>query len=181
MSLAGAVVWAVAPFVPQAPFRIYAGEERPPFKIPQVVPLIHAGRSGGDNQFDFIVPGKSRPVLILADKRTQDLGEYLALRLLRFSKLSQQEQEDVRAQRHESLFYLKPERFSLPEENAAMLSGLLRVHVSAVDPSPCGRLDAYELRTVQERFLRFYSFDLRALLQIAAEQMARKNPGGPDR
>jgi hypothetical protein len=31
--LAGAVVWAVLPFVPEAPFRLYAGEGHPPVEV----------------------------------------------------------------------------------------------------------------------------------------------------
>lgn len=179
MSLAGAVVWGVVPFIPQAPFQLYAGQENRPIKVSSARPLTTSGQKGGDTQFDFIVAGKARPVLILTDRHSEDLKEYLALRLARFTKFTDAEQASIRAQEHATLFHLKPERFSLPEENAVMLDSLVRVHTSAVDPKPCGRLDEYELRTVQERFLRFHGFDLRGLLHVAAEQMeAKHKPSG---
>lgn len=126
MSLAGAVVWGVIPFIPEG------------------------------------TPTTSR--------------KYLALRLARFTKFAAVEQETIRAQKHSTLVYLKPEKFSLPEENAAMLDSLVRVHKTAIDTKPCGQLDEYELRTVQERFLRFHGLDLRALLQVPAA--GRHGAGG---
>ncbi len=174
MSLAGAVVWGVVPFIPEAPFRLYAGQERPPIEVLDAKPLTSSGQKGGDTQFDFVVKGKARPVLILSDKHADDLAEYLALRLARFTKFAAVEQQTIRAQKHSTLVYLKPEKFSLPEENAAMLDSLVRVHKTAIDTKPSGQLDEYELRTVQERFLRFHGFDLRVLLQVAMEQAEAK-------
>jgi hypothetical protein len=172
--LAGAVVWAVVPFTPQTPFRLYAGVDHKPVEVPDAVTIIRGVQKGGDAQFEYIVPGKARPVLILSNAHDDDLGEYLALRLARFSKLAPDEQERVRAGKHPTLFYLKPEKLSLSEENAAMLAGLVRVHRTAIEPNLCGRLDEYELRTVHERFVRFHGFDLRALLQVAIQQSKRQ-------
>lgn len=179
MNLAGAVVWGVVPFAAQAPFRIYAGDDHRPIEVPKSEPITNAGRKGGDVQYDFIVQAKARPVLILSDKHADDLGEYLALRLARFSKLTSEEQDSIRAQRHPTHFYLKPEKFSLPEESAAMVASLVRVHASALDSKLCGRLDEHELRIVQERFLRFHAFDLRSLLELAMEQMEARKKARP--
>lgn len=180
MSLAGAVAWAVVPFTPQAPFRIYAGTAQEPFEVGDAGRLIAAAKKGGDQQFTYLVPGKVRPILVLSDAHDEDLGEYLALRLSRFSKLTATEQQAVREQKHPTLLHLKPEKFrSLPEENAAMIAALVRVHRTAVDQQVCGRLDDYELTTVHERFIRFHGFDVRQLVedrlkQLAALQRSRK-------
>jgi hypothetical protein len=172
--LAGAVVWAVVPVTPQTPFRLYAGTDHKPIEVADAATIIKGVRKGGDAQFEYIVPGKVRPVLILSDTHDDDLGEYLALRLARFSKLTTDEQKRVRARKHSTLFHLEPERFSLPEENAAMLAGLVRIHRTAIEPSTCGHLDEHELRTVHERFVLFHGFDVRALLQVAIQQAKRK-------
>jgi hypothetical protein len=173
-TLAGAVVWAVVPFTPQTPFRLYAGTDHKPIEVADATTIINGLRKGGDAQFEYIVPGKARPVLVISDAHDDDLGEYLALRLARFSKLTTDEQKRIRAQQHPTLFHLKPDRFSLPEENAAMLAGLVRIHRTAIKPDPCGQLDEYELRTVHERFVLFHGFDVRALLQVAVQQAKRK-------
>jgi hypothetical protein len=181
VSLAGAVACAVVPFTPQAPFRIYAGTAQEPFEVGDAGRLIAAAKKGGDQQFTYLVPGKVRPVLVLSDAHDEDLGEYLALRLSRFSKLTAEEQQAVREQRHPTLFHLKPEKFGpLPEENAAMIAALVRVHRTAVEQHVCGRLDDYELTTVHERFIRFHGFDVRQLVedrlkQLAALQRSRKH------
>ena len=170
MSLAGAVVWGVIPFVPESPFHLYAGTDHAPIDVPGAGPLINDAQRGGDRQFSFIVQGKARPVLILTDTHSDDLREYLALRLARFTKLTKAEQQNIRDGKHPALFHLKPETFDLPEENAAMLDSLVRVHASAINASPCGRLNIYELQTLQERFLRFHGFDLRGLMSVALQQ-----------
>jgi hypothetical protein len=61
--LAGAAVWAVVPFAPEAPFRLYAGPGAEPRVVPDVAPLIRAARRGGDPQLTYLVAGKIRPVL----------------------------------------------------------------------------------------------------------------------
>ena len=42
--LAGAVVWAVVPFVPEAPFRLYGGRDRDPVEVEDPGKLIAAAR-----------------------------------------------------------------------------------------------------------------------------------------
>src|SRR5439155_26713487 len=117
--LAGAVVWAVVPFAPEAPFRLYAGN-RAPVEVDEPGKLIAAARKGSDSEFTFLVPGKARPVLVVSDRLDPRLGELLALRLLRLSALGPREREIVRAGDEPGLFPLDPERFHLSEENAAM-------------------------------------------------------------
>lgn len=173
--LAGAIAWAVVPFAPAAPFRLYAGEDRAPIEVPEATKLIEAARRGAGAQFTYLVPGKVRPVLILSDRHDRSLAEYLALRLARFSKLEPAEQERVRAQQSRTLFHLRPDEFpDLPEENAAMIAGLVRVHRSAVDPTPLGRLDAQDLAVVHQRVTRFYGFDLRMLVHEQLRTLAER-------
>jgi hypothetical protein len=107
-------------------------------------------------------------------RTTSSRKSYLALRLARFTKLTEAEQQSIRDQKHPTLFHLRPETFTRPEENAAMLDSVVRVHASAIDAAPCGQLDEYELRTLLERFLRFHGFDLRGLLSVALQQMEAK-------
>lgn len=182
MSLAGAVVWGVVPFAPQAPFRLYAGPDHDPIVVQSAEPLINASKKGGDPQFTHLVAAKARPVLIVSGAHADDLDELLALRLSRFSKLTAEEQESIRAQQHPTLFHLRPDKFpGLAEENAAMIAGLVRVHRSAVGDEELGRLDDYELTTVHERLVRFHQLNLHGLVmeqlkQLAARQAAKKKP-----
>jgi len=164
--LAGSILWGIVPFAPEPPFRIYGGESRPPFEVAGPRNLIEAARRGADSEFAFIVPGKARPILILSDQRDRRLNELIALRLLRLSKLDEGERSLVRSHGDPTLFYLNPERFpDLPEENAAMVTGLIRVHESALDPSaPLGRLAPDELRLAHERVARAYGLDLHGLV-----------------
>jgi hypothetical protein len=175
--LAGAVVWAVVPFAPQAPFCLYAGAGHEPINVPTPDTLIEAASRGGDPQFRYLVPGKARPVLVISDAHDDDLGEYLALRLSRFTKLTADEQRGIREQRHPTLFHLSPQKFTLPEENAAMIAGLVRVHRSAVQPHICGRLDAYELTTVHERVIRFYGLNIRRFVEERLQELAKLQQG----
>lgn len=169
---AGAVVWAVVPFVPEAPFRLYAGEGHAPVEVEEVGKLIAAARRGSEGEFTFLVPGKARPVLVVSDRLDPRLGELLALRLLRLSALGPREQGVVRAQDDPGLFHLDPDRFALPEENAAIVAAIVRVHESAIDPEPLGRLDPDELRVVHERLASYYGLDLRLLVVQELERLA---------
>ena len=170
--LAGAVVWAVVPFAPEAPFRLYAGSRRAPVDVPQADKLIAAARRGADTEFTFLVPGKARPVLIVSDQLDPRLGELLGLRLLRLKKLDAREQDTVRAAAEPSLFHLPPDRFDLPEENAAMIAALVRVHRSAIDTAPVGQLDRTELRELHGRIARHYGLDLHTLIHSALQRLA---------
>jgi hypothetical protein len=170
--LAGAVVWAVVPFVPEAPFRIYAGADHEPIEVARATRLIAAARRGADSEFTFLVPCKTRPVLVVSDRVDPRVGELLALRLVRLSALDTEEQETVRAGTDPGLFLLDPNRFKLPEENAAIIAALVRVHRSAIDPKPAGRLDPTDLASLHERIVRHYRLDMRQLVRAELERLA---------
>ena len=130
--LAGSVRWAVVPFVPRPPFRVYAGGDRPPYVVETVDQLVEAGRRGGDPELTYLVPGKVRPVLVLAEPPDRLHREVAALRLLRLSTLGEDERQAIRRGDDDLLIYLDPSRFVLPEENAIMVSALVRVHADAI-------------------------------------------------
>ena len=112
------------------------------------------------------MPGTARPVLILGELPSDDHREVPALRLLRLSKLSKDQQSRVRSQEDELLLHLSPDRFELPEENAVMVSALVRVHVDAIATGPSlGVLDDEESRVLGDRIIRFYGFDTRLVIE----------------
>ena len=170
--LAGAVVWAVVPFVPEAPFRLYGGQDHPPVDVPDVDKLIGAARRGSDSEFTFLVPGKARPVLVVSDRLDERLGELIALRLLRLGALTPKEREVVHSQGDPGLYHLDSKRFDLPEENAVIVPALVRIHRTAINPQPVGRLEQDELRVVHERVANHYGFDLRQLVLGELERLA---------
>lgn len=151
----GTVVRAVVPFAPAPPFQIYAGHERKPYEA-GLPALLKAQEQAGDSEFPFITRGKARPVLILSDISDERVSEVIALRLARFSKLTADEQERVREQKEEGLFHLPPQRFKLPEENAAILASMVRVPVTALEGKVLGRLNDSELEILHERVIRQY-------------------------
>ena len=165
--LAGSVRWAVVPYSPRPPFRLYAGEGHAPIVVSDAETIIAGARKpGGEAELTYLVGGKTRPVLILNEPPARHNRELTALRLLRFSRLTADEQALVRRQEDELLFHLPPDRFQLPEENAAIVSALVRVHVEAIDSGPpLGALDDHEMRVLGERIIRFYGFDTRLLLE----------------
>ena len=174
--LAGSVRWAVVPFAPAPPFRVYAGPESEPIIVPDADTVINAAIKGGDAQLSYIVAGKARPVLLLNDPPSAHHREVTGLRLLRLAKLSPDEQERVRAQQEELLFHLPPERFQLPEENAVMVTALVRLSVDAIgSAAPLGRLDDNEMRVLGERIVRFYGFDVRLLLERQIRELAERH------
>ena len=175
--LAGAVVWAVVPFVPEAPFRLYAGSRCAAVEVPDAKKLIAAARRGADSEFTFLVPGKARPVLVISDQIDPRLNELLALRLARMSGLDAREQEAIRAGGDRGLYHLAPDRFDLPEENAAIIASLVRIHRNAIDPTPCGTLERPELREVHARVARHYGLDLHELVRDELRRLAAAQRG----
>ena len=177
--LAGSVRWAVVPYAPAPPFRLYAGTGNDPVAVADPDTVVNAARSGGHAELSYIVPGKARPVLILNDPPAEHHREVTALRLLRLSKLEPSEQERVRAQHDGLLFYLDPTRFDLAEDNAAMVTALVRLHVDAIATAPSlGRLDGDELRALGERIIGFYGFDIRGLLERKIRELAARRQVG---
>jgi hypothetical protein len=173
-ALAGTVRWAVVPYSPRPPFRLYAGQRHAPITIPDPANLIDAARKRGDAELTYLVPGKTRPVLILNDPPAAHHQEITALRLLRLSKLTLDEQARVRRQDDLLLFHLPPDRFRLPEESAAMVSALVRVHADAVDATSLGELNPNETRIIGERIIGFYGFDTRLLVERQIRRLAER-------
>lgn len=173
---AGSVRWAVVPYAPRPPFRLYAGEGHPPIEVGEADTIVGAARRGGEAELTYLVPGKARPVLVLSEPPSAHHQDVVALRLLRLSKLGPGERERVRAQQEELLFHLSPERFDLPEESAAIVSALVRLHSGAVAGGPpLGLLDDEELRVLGERIIRYYQLDARLLFeQYVRELIARR-------
>jgi hypothetical protein len=165
-------VWAVVPYVPEAPFRLYAGQRQASVELPDAKKLIAAARRGRDSEFTFLVPAKARPVLVVSDRTDPRLREVLALRSVRLSILDPHERDSVRAGGDPGLYYLPRKRFKLPEENAAIIAALVRVHESALDTSPVGRLDRDELRAVHERLARQCGLDLHGLVRSELERIS---------
>lgn len=177
-AVVGRALWALAPFVPAAPFRLYPGPgDRPPVTVGDVRTLRRAARHGGDPEVTVLTPAKVRPVIVIGEAGDSlDGPALLALRLERFSKLDAAQQRAVRAGEVSRLFHLRPERFpGLPEENAAAVPTLIRVARSAVDETEVlGGLDENELRVLHERIVRHYDLDLTILVrQQLADRLRR--------
>ncbi len=181
--LAGTVRWAVVPYAPRPPFRIYGGPQRAPYIVDDVERLINASRKGGDADLTYLVPSKARPVLILNNPPRTEHQEVTALRLLRLSKIADaSQQERIRQQLDPLLFHLDPARFGLPEENAAIVSALVTIHVDAISAGEMlGSLNTHEMRALGERIINFYGFDTRLLVErtiraLAARRRVREGP-----
>lgn len=173
--LAGTIRWAVIPYAPAAPFRLYAGEESAPIVVETADPIIAAARRGGDAELSYVVAAKTRPVLLLGDPPHGHHREVAALRLLRLGSLDAADAERVRTLEDELLYHLDPERFELPEESAVLITGLVRVHVDALGTAPAlGRLAAREMRDIGERVIRFYGFDTTALVERRIHELAAR-------
>jgi hypothetical protein len=175
-NLAGSVRWAIVPYAPRPPFRIYAGRDREPYLVQDAETLI-AGirRRGGDAELTYLGPAKARPVLILNDPPHAAVQEVTALRLLRFSQVPEHDKARVRQQGDPLLFHLEPGRFDLPEENAAIISALVALHVDAISrDAPAGTLSPDEARLLGERIVRFYGFDVGSLVEQAILDLARR-------
>lgn len=170
----GHCYWAVAPFAPSPRFAIYQ-QDAPPRTVPGVAAFTEAAKKGM-SEFRLLTPVKVRPVLVI----TPVLGEYdevLALRLRRLEKLaSEAAREDVRAGRDNALFHLDPSRFpGLPVENAAIVTSLLRLPMSAIDRrESLGSLDDNELGTVHERLLRVHQLRLESLILNRARDLVTR-------
>jgi hypothetical protein len=176
--LAGSVVWSAVLAVPKAPFRLYAGAGHDPIELPRPTKLVAAARRGGEEEFTFLVPGKAAPVLIVSDRSDSRLEELLAVRLLALAGLDPEDQQIVRAGGEHGLFYLDPVSFEVSVEHAAMVASLARVHRSAINPKPLGRLDQRGLRELHERIARHHGFDVRHLVRTELDRLsaARQRP-----
>jgi hypothetical protein len=179
----GHCYWAVAPFAPTAPFRIYQ-EGAAPRNVASAEPFTEAARRGM-SEFVLLTPVKARPVLVITGVLPEH-EELLALRLRRLEKMSSDvARELVREGKDEALFYLRPGSFpGLPVENAAIVTSLLRLPVSALDQRvSLGSLNVNELRVLHERVARAHDLKLDAMIIEKARRLldaAQRQPGGPE-
>jgi hypothetical protein len=167
----GHCYWAVAPYSPRPPFRLY-GEAIAPKDISSPEPFVDAARKGM-SEFVVLTPVKARPVLVITPV-LRDYDEVLALRLRRFEKLSSDTvRQQVREEKDPALFPLRPERFpGLPVENAAIVTSLLRLPVEALDRrESLGTLDESELRTLHARVVRAHDLKLDTLILERAQEL----------
>lgn len=171
--LAGSVRWAVAPYAPAPPFRLFA-TGRQPYQLESLDPLVTASRCGGDAEFAYLVSAKARPVLILTDPSHSEWQEVVALRLRGLASISDPERQERIRQGQELLYvYLQPSRFELPEENAVLLSALVPINVDAIaSGGPLGVLNEKEMRVVGERLVRHFNLDIRSLVERRIHEIA---------
>lgn len=170
----GRCYWAVAPFSPRPPFRLYAGEDNPPREVKSPAQLTAAAK-GGMSEFTMLTPIKARPVLVVTEV-LDPRDEVLALRLQRLEKLQPDEAEQVRSLEDEGLFHLSPDSFpGLPVENAAIVTALLRLPIEAIDTSKeLGTLNENELRVVHERLVRAHGLNLEMLVIDKARELLER-------
>lgn len=167
----GHCYWAVAPFVPTAPFRIYQ-EGAVPRNVASAEPFTEAARVGM-SEFVSLAPVKARPVLVITGVLPEH-NELLALRLRRLEKMSSDAaRELVREGNDDALFYLRPESFpGLPVENAAIITSLLRLPMSALDQRmSLGSLNENELRVLHERVARAHELKLDVMIIEKARRL----------
>ena len=167
----GHCYWALAPFAPAPPFRIYQ-EGAPPKPVDSPEPFTEAARRGM-SEFALLTPVKARPVLVITAILPEH-DEVLALRLRRFEKLTSDADRDrVRKGSDPGLFHLKPDCFpGLPVENAAIVSSLLRLPAAALDRrTSLGALDDNELRVLHERVARVHELRLDMLILERAQAL----------
>jgi hypothetical protein len=175
----GRCYWAVAPFSPRSPFRLYAGEGATPKLVEGPEPIVDAARRGM-SEFVLLATVKARPVLVISSP----LGPYdevLALRLHRLEKIRDDDARDrVRRGEDDTLVWLRPERFGgLPVENAAIVSSLLRLPLAAIDRRrELGALNDGELRIIHERVARASRLRLDALVLARAQQLVHSLGAG---
>lgn len=167
----GHCYWAVAPYSPKPPFRLY-GENIPPKDIPSAEPFVEAARKGM-SEFVVLTPVKARPVLVIS-QALPEYDEVLALRLRKLEKLSSDAaRQEVRDGDDPALFPLRPERFpGLPFENAAIVTSLLRLPIEALDRrESLGALGDHELRALHERVVRAHGLKLDTLILGRAQAL----------
>ncbi len=173
----GAIRWAFVPFVPAAPFLVYAGPGQAPVREDDATAWarrIYEQRASGDHA--FVVRGKLRQVLVLEDPPEGPVAEVAALRLVRLDGRSDRERTRIREHRDEGLFHLRPDRHpELRTEMAVSIRSLVRVGVSAfIDAPVSSTLDANEFRVVCERLVRSMQLDLGNLVMEKASAMLRR-------
>lgn len=179
----GAIVWAIVPYVPEAPFRLWLGNDQPAAEIPEARGYAEQVREQGlEAEQWFVVRGKLRPVVLLQDRPRGALMEIVALRMVRLEEMPEDHQTRIRRQREPSLFHLpvRPDKYGLSKEVAVDLNALVRVHASAFLPKAVGRLDDNEMRVLGQRLAEHLDIDLEPLIAMRVEERldALTSPGG---
>lgn len=171
--LRGAIAWALVGFVPEAPFRVWHGDDHLHSSLPDARTFAQQVREQGlDAQQTFLVDGKLRPVVLLQDRPRNVLREIVALRMVRLETLPPPAQSAIRHQREPSLFHLpvRRSRYGLSKEMAVDLNALVRVHATALLPRAVGRLDDSEMRVLGQRLVEHLDIDLEPLIARLVEE-----------
>lgn len=170
----GSVYRAVAPFSPEPPFRLYAGEGEPPVTVEETPQITDAGGM----ELTVLVSVKARPVLVIT-RPSSRYNEVLALRLRRLSRMTEGERRAVQSDQDDGLFYLDPSQCpGLEEENAAIIGTAMRLPVSALDLArPLGRLDGDQIGVIHERFARTHQLDLQGMIVSRARELLAEIDG----
>ncbi len=171
--LRGAIVWAITSYIPEAPFRLWLGDETATGTIASAEVFGQQVRKQGlDPEQVFLVKGKLRPVLLLQDRPRRVLREIVALRMVRLEKLSNTQRERIRRHEEPSLFHLPvaPKKYGLTKEVAIDVNALVRVHASAILPKAVGRLDDIELQVIGQRLAEHLDIDLEPLVTRLVEE-----------
>lgn len=171
--LRGAIVWALVGFVPEAPFRLWHGDDQPHSSLPDARTFARQARHQGlDAQQTFLVDGKLRPILLLQDRPRNVLREIVGLRMVRLETIPEAQQTAIRVQREPSLFHLavRQAKYGLSKEMAIDLNALVRVHASAILPKAVGHLDDNEMRVIGQRLVEHLDIDLEPLLARLVEE-----------
>jgi mRNA-degrading endonuclease toxin of MazEF toxin-antitoxin module len=173
--LRGAIVWAVTPYVAEAPFRVVIGEAVRSFASARDVGLAVRQRELPSEHVQ-LVQSKLRPVVLLQDRPRRALPEFAALRLVRLETLAPSRRDRIRRQEEPSLLYLPATggRYGTFNESAVDVNALVRVHESAIVGRPVGRLDAAELRALGERLVEHLDLDVTGLLERKLEELRQR-------
>jgi hypothetical protein len=182
--LRGAIVWAVTPYVAEAPFRILAGTGVTTYSSARELGMaVRRGELPAEQT--HLVRSKLRPVLLLQDRPVRTLPEFSGLRLVRLDALERTRRERVRRQEEPSLFFLQASReHGLSKDNAVDLNALVRIHESAIVGTPVGHISESELRTIGERLIRHLDLDVtrlveRRLVELRQRLMERRSEDPP--
>lgn len=181
---AGAIVWAVIPYIAQAPFRVLEpdGTETRFADARAVARAIRGRQLPG--QFELAIAAKLRPVLLIQDRPRGRFADFAALRLVRMEKFSAAEQDAIRSGQEASLLHLGHDesRYGLAREYAVRLTSLHRVHRGTIAGAPVGRVDRADLRAICERVAAFTDLDLSNLVARKAHEFLRRaERGGAER
>lgn len=157
----GSIAWAVVPYQPEAPFRLWrAGAVAEVASAPDLA--RQAGGVGKSRALEVIAAAKLRPVVLLQDGPVGATGDVVALKLARLAKLPKARRDEIRDGGDPGFVVLgrAPAEYGLRTENAIDLNGIVRVHWSAFATSPVGSLDARELAAIDEALPGIWQFEI---------------------